>query len=148
MIDNSTLPHILAVINSATIAVLCASYWLIRSGAKAGHRKGMLIAAGLGGAFLAVYLVYHFNAGLAKFGGQGVIRPIYFTLLIVHVVMAAAVAIVVPMTLIRGLMGHTAGHRRIARWAFPAWMFVSVSGVVVYVMAVHLYPYHGVLALQ
>lgn len=140
---NSTLPHILAVINSATVLVLCVSYFLIRNGDRARHRSGMMIAVSLGAAFLAIYLAYHFNAGLAKFGGEGIIRPIYFTLLAVHVVMAAAVAFMVPVTLIRALRGKTVGHRQIARWALPVWLFVSVSGVAVYVMAVHLYPYHA-----
>jgi putative membrane protein len=143
MIDNSTLPHILAVINSATVLVLCAGYMFIRKGDKVSHRSGMLMAASLGAAFLAVYLVYHFNAGLAKFGGHGAIRPIYFTLLAIHILMAVVVTFIVPLTLVRGLAGRTAGHRQIARWALPVWLFVSVSGVVIYVMAIHLYPYAG-----
>jgi putative membrane protein len=144
MIPNTMLPHILAVINSATVVVLCISYMLIRKGDRSSHRSGMLIAVSLGAAFLAVYLVYHFNAGLAKFGGQGFIRPVYFTLLLIHVVMAVAVTFVVPLTLIRALAGRTEGHRQIARWTLPAWLFVSVSGVVIYVMAIHIYPYTGV----
>jgi putative membrane protein len=143
MIDIHTLPHILAVINTATVIVLLASYWFIRQGDRGSHKKGMLTAAVLGAAFLAIYLTYHFSAGLAKFGGEGTIRPIYFTLLGVHVLMALVVAIMVPVTLIRGLGGSIAAHRKIAAWALPFWLFVSVSGVVVYVMAIHIYPYTG-----
>jgi putative membrane protein len=143
MIEIQTLPHILAVINTATVIVLLASYWFIRNGDRARHKAGMLVAAALGAAFLAIYLTYHFNAGLAKFGGHGAIRPIYFTLLGVHVIMAAAVALLVPVTLIRGLGGSFSAHRKVAGWALPVWLFVSVSGVAVYVMAVHIYPYTG-----
>ncbi len=103
----------------------------------------MLVAAGLGAAFLAIYLTYHFSAGLAKFGGHGTVRPIYFTLLGVHVFMALVVALLVPLTLMRGLGGSLAGHRKVASWALPFWLFVSVSGVAVYVLAIHVYPYTG-----
>ena len=143
MIEIHTLPHILAVINTATIIVLLASYWFIRHGDRGSHKAGMLVATVLGAAFLAIYLTYHFNAGLAKFGGHGVIRPIYFTLLGVHVLMAAAVALLVPMTLIWGLGGSFSAHRKVASCTLPVWLFVSVSGVVVYVMAIHIYPYTG-----
>ena len=143
MIEIHTLPHILAVINVATIIVLLASYWFIQHGDRERHRAGMLVAAGLGVAFLAIYLTYHFNAGLAKFGGHGTVRPIYFTLLLVHIALALVVAALVPLTLMRGLGGSLAAHRKVASWALPVWLFVSVSGVVVYVMAIHVYPYSG-----
>ncbi len=143
MIEINTLPHILAVINTATVIVLLASYWFIQHGDRERHRKGMLVAAGLGAAFLAIYLTYHFSAGLAKFGGHGTVRPIYFTLLGVHVFMALVVALLVPLTLMRGVGGSLAAHRKVASWALPFWLFVSVSGVVVYVMAIHVYPYTG-----
>jgi uncharacterized membrane protein YozB (DUF420 family) len=91
-------------------------------------------------AFLVTYLIYHFNSGLAKFGGEGIIRPIYFTLLITHVAFAAVITPLVPITVYRALKGRFERHKRIARWTWPLWMFVAVSGVVVYVMAVQLYP--------
>lgn len=144
MIDIHSFPHILAVINVATVIVLLASYWFIRHGDRERHRAGMLAAAVLGAAFLAIYLTYHFNAGLAKFGGQGTVRPIYFTLLAVHILLALVVALLVPLTLKRGLGGSFAAHRKVAIWALPVWLFVSVSGVAIYVMAVHIYPYPGV----
>lgn len=143
MIDIHTLPHILAVINVATVIVLLASYWFIQHGDRERHRKGMLVAAVLGAAFLAIYLTYHFSAGLAKFGGHGAVRPIYFTLLSIHILMALVVALLVPLTLKRGLGGSLVAHRKVASWALPVWLFVSVSGVVVYVMAIHVYPYTG-----
>ena len=140
MIAIHDLPHVLAVINAATIVVLLRAYSRIRAKDREGHRRTMLAAIGLGVAFLAVYLVYHAFSGLAKFGGHGAIRPIYFTLLAVHVAMAFAVAILVPLTLFNALKQRFDAHRRIARVTLPMWLFVAGSGLVVYVMAVHLYP--------
>ncbi len=140
MIPIHDLTHVLAVLNAATIMVLLYAYRRIRAGDRKGHRRAMLVAIGIGAAFLAVYLVYHAFAGLAKFGGVGPIRPIYFTLLAVHVAMAFATAALVPLTVYNALKGRFAVHRRFARVTFPIWMFVAVSGLVVYVMAVHLYP--------
>ena len=137
------LPHLLAVINGATIVVLLTAYSRIRARDREGHRRAMMVAIGLGVAFLAVYLVYHASAGLAKFGGYGLVRPIYFTLLAVHVVMAFVVAVLVPVTFYNAMKQRFAIHKRLARVTFPSWLFVAASGLVVYVMAVHLYPLPG-----
>jgi putative membrane protein len=143
MVSKSDLPHIMAVINSATIVVLLTGYFFIRRGDRAVHRFCMIIALILGAAFLAIYLTYHFSAGLAKFGGYGVVRPIYFTLLAIHILMALVITPLVPITAYRALSGQIESHRRLAKWAWSSWLFVAVSGVVVYVMAVHIYPYGG-----
>jgi len=143
MIAVRDLTHVLAVLNAATIVVLLYAYSRIRAKDREGHRRAMLVAIAIGAAFLAVYLVYHAFAGLAKFGGEGVIRPIYFTLLAVHVVMAFVVAVLVPLTVYNALKGRFAVHRRFARVTFPSWLFVAVSGLIVYAMAVHLYPLPG-----
>ncbi len=140
MIAIHDLTHVMAAINAATIVVLLRAYSRIRAKDREGHRRTMMVAIGLGVAFLAVYLVYHASAGLAKFGGYGAIRPIYFTLLAVHVVMAFAVAVLVPLTLYNALTRRFDAHRRIARVTLPMWLFVAASGLAVYVMAVHLYP--------
>ncbi|HTR11826.1 MAG TPA: DUF420 domain-containing protein [Roseiarcus sp.] len=140
MISVHDLPHVLAVINAATIVVLLYAYGRIRANDRDGHRRTMKVAVGLGAAFLAVYLVYHASAGLAKFGGQGVIRPIYFSLLAVHIVVAFVVAVFVPVTFYNALKARFAVHRKFARITFPLWLFVAASGLVVYAMAVHLYP--------
>jgi putative membrane protein len=103
----------------------------------------MLAAAVASAAFLVTYLIYHFNAGLAKFGGEGIIRPIYFTILIVHVLAAIVITPLVPLTLWRALTGSFEKHRRIARITWPLWMYVAISGVVVYVLAIHMFPYAG-----
>ncbi len=143
MIAIHDLTHVLAVLNAATIVVLIYAYSRIRAKDREGHRRAMMVAIAIGAVFLAVYLVYHAFAGLAKFGGEGLIRPIYFTLLAIHVVMAFVVAVLVPITLYNALKGRFAVHRRFARVTYPSWMFVAVSGLVVYVMAVHLYPLPG-----
>ena len=143
MIAIHDLTHVLAVLNAATIVVLIYAYSRIRAKDREGHRRAMMVAIAIGAVFLAVYLVYHASAGLAKFGGEGLIRPIYFTLLAIHVVMAFVVAVLVPITLYNALKGRFAVHRRFARVTYPSWMFVAVSGLVVYVMAVHLYPLPG-----
>ena len=140
MIAVHDLPHVLAVINAATIVALLYAYSRIRARDRDGHRRTMMVAIGLGVAFLVVYLIYHASAGLAKFGGYGPIRPVYFTLLAVHVFLAFVVAVLVPLTFFNAIKERFATHRRLARVTFPLWLFVAVSGLVVYVMAVHLYP--------
>ncbi|HKN29525.1 MAG TPA: DUF420 domain-containing protein [Roseiarcus sp.] len=140
MIPVHELVHVLAVINAATIVVLLYAYSRIRARDRDGHRRTMTVAVGLGLAFLVIYLVYHASAGLAKFGGYGPIRPIYFTLLAIHVIMAFVVAALVPLTYFNALKQRFAMHKRLARVTFPLWLFVASSGLIVYVMAVDLYP--------
>lgn len=143
MIEIADLTHLNAALNGISVILLAFGYWFIRNGDHARHRACMLAAAAVSALFLISYLIYHFNAGLAKFGGEGLIRPIYFTLLIIHVLVAAIITPLVPITLWRALSGRFVQHRKIARWTWPLWMFVGISGVVVYLMAVHLYPYGG-----
>lgn len=137
------LPHVIAALNALSAAFLVAGYAFIRRGERGRHRACMLSALMVSAAFLIVYVVYKYNSGFAKFGGVGLIRPIYFTILIAHVVGAIAITALVPITLWRALKGRFEMHRRLARWTWPLWVYVGVSGVVVYVMAVHLFPYHG-----
>ena len=144
MIENADLPHILAVINMTTILVLAAGYRLIRRENRDAHKKCMLTALALGVAFLVIYTIYHANAGLAKFGGEGLIRYAYFTLLLIHVLIAMISLVLIPVTAFFALWGRTAVHARFARWTLPLWLFVSVSGVIIYVMAVHIYPWSGI----
>jgi putative membrane protein len=145
MIDIADLTHVNAALNAATMVFLGVGLWFILRGERQRHRASMLAAFVVSVAFMISYLIYHFNAGLAKFGGEGVIRPIYFTILIVHVVAAVVIVPLVPITLSRALAGRFDRHRKIARWTWPLWMYVALSGVVVYVMSVHLFPYTGAL---
>jgi putative membrane protein len=145
MIDIADLTHVNAALNAATMVFLGVGLWFILRGERQRHRASMLAAFVVSVAFMISYLIYHFNSGLAKFGGEGVIRPIYFTILIVHVVAAVVIVPLVPITLSRALAGRFDRHRKIARWTWPLWMYVALSGVVVYVMSVHLFPYTGAL---
>ncbi|MEO5337366.1 MAG: DUF420 domain-containing protein [Magnetospirillum sp. WYHS-4] len=140
MIEITQFPHLLAGLNVASATLLAYGYARIRKGAKDAHRQAMLAAVGVSVAFLVAYLYYHANSGLAKFGGQGAIRPVYFTLLASHVLLAAVAALAVPWTLFLALTGRFERHRRWARFTLPLWLYVAVTGVVVYVMAVHIFP--------
>ena len=144
MLEVSDLPHFIAAFNAASAVCLAAGFVFIRAGDRTRHRAAMLAAMAFSAAFLVVYVLYKANSGFAKFGGEGWIRPVYFTILFIHVVGAIAITPLVPMTIWRALSGRFEAHRRLARITWPLWMFVAVSGVVVYVMAVHMYPYpHG-----
>lgn len=143
MTFHQALPHIMAVINLATVLSLIAGYRNIRRGDRVAHQRCMKTAVGLGVAFLVLYTIYHLGAGLAKFGGEGMIRPIYFTILIVHIIAAAAAAVIVPITVFRALSGRFDAHKAIALRAWRLWMFVAISGIVVYVMTIHIWPYAG-----
>ncbi len=143
MLAVNELPHLNAALNALTIVFLGFGYVYIRQGNHDRHRACMIAAALVSAAFLVSYLIYHFNSGLAKFGGEGLIRPIYFAFLIAHVLIAVVITPLVPITLYRALSGQFDRHRRLARWTWPLWMYVAVSGVVVYVMAIHVYPYTG-----
>jgi len=143
MIEIASLPHVLAAINSLTVLVLLAGYVFIRRGERERHRACMLGAVALALLFLVIYVIYHANSGLAKFGGEGWVRPFYFSILIAHVIGAVALVPLVPIILVRALKERFDGHKRLARWTWPLWMYVSASGVVVYAMAIHIYPYTG-----
>lgn len=140
MLEIHELPHVNAALNGATILFLAAGLYFILQGRPDRHRACMIGALAVSGAFLVSYLIYHFNSGLAQFGGTGVIRPIYFAILIAHILIAVVITPLVPITVFRALSGRFERHKRIARWTWPLWMYVALSGVIVYVMAVHLYP--------
>ena len=140
MLEIHELPHVNAALNGATILFLAAGLYFILQGRPDRHRACMIGALVVSGAFLVSYLIYHFNSGLAQFGGTGVIRPIYFAILIAHILIAVVITPLVPITVFRALSGRFERHKRIARWTWPLWMYVALSGVIVYVMAVHLYP--------
>jgi uncharacterized membrane protein YozB (DUF420 family) len=135
----SDLPALNATLN-ATAAVLLASGWiLIRRGRIAKHRAVMIAAFCTSVLFLISYLTYHAQIGSKHFRGTGTIRIVYFTILLTHTVLAAAIVPLVLITLSRGLKRNDARHRAIARWTLPLWMYVSVTGVIVYLMLYRLY---------
>jgi uncharacterized membrane protein YozB (DUF420 family) len=133
------LPHLNAALNAVSALLLTTGYVLIRQGRVLAHRACMLAAFGTSALFLTSYVVYHAQAGSKPFPGTGLARTIYFSILIPHVVLAAAVLPLALVTLRRGLRRDDARHRRIARWTLPIWLFVSITGVVVYVMLYQLY---------
>jgi len=128
------LPMINAILNSTAAVLLTGGWFLIRAGRREAHKRFMIAAFAVSVAFLASYLVYHARAGSVRFTGTGAIRTVYFAVLITHTVLAAAVPVLATVTLVRGLTERFDGHRRIARWTLPIWLYVSVTGVVVYWM--------------
>ena len=141
MFEIQDVTHINAALNALSVFFLVLGYRFIRAGEREKHKFCMLVAVAVSGLFLVGYVIYKLNSGFAKFGGEGIIRPIYFTLLFIHVIGAIAILPLVPVTLYRALKGQFDKHKKFARWTWPLWVFVGVSGVVVYVMAVHLYPH-------
>ena len=128
------LPAVNATLNAISGILLLIGYSHIRAGRRDQHKKWMIAAFVSSALFLVCYLVYHAQVGSVPFTRQGFVRPLYFTILITHVVLAAAVVPLILMTLSRGLKGRFLQHRRITRWTFPIWMYVSVTGVLVYVL--------------
>lgn len=136
MIEN--LPTVNAVLNGVAAILLVWGYTLIRRKQIAAHRKVMLTAFAVSCVFLTCYLVYHFNAGIVRFQKPGWIRAVYLSILGTHTALAAATPVLAIVTLSRGLRARYDKHRRIARWTLPIWLYVSVTGVVVYLMLYHL----------
>ena len=134
------LPAVNATLNALSGILLVVGYALIRARRIEQHRRCMIAAFATSTVFLVCYLVYHAEVGSVPFTRQGFVRPVYFTILVTHVILAASVVPLALVTLSRGLQGRFAQHIRIARWTFPIWLYVSVTGVVVYVMLYHLYP--------
>lgn len=132
------LPHLNATLNATSAVLLLAGYAAIRSKKIALHKRLMLAAVVVSSLFLVSYLVYHFHHLTKKFEGEGPIRAVYFTILISHTLLAISLVWFVPVTVRRALRGDLAGHKRIARWTFPIWLYVSLTGVAVYWMLYRL----------
>ncbi|MGB1875892.1 MAG: DUF420 domain-containing protein [Rhodospirillaceae bacterium] len=140
MTTANVLPHINAALNSIATVLLLIGFVLIKSGRKQAHRKTMTAAIVVSAIFLVSYLAYHFTAPIFVFPGTGWAVPAYYTLLISHVVLATVVSPMVVVTAWRAFHGDFDRHKVIARWTWPVWMFVSVSGVAVYAILYHVYP--------
>jgi uncharacterized membrane protein YozB (DUF420 family) len=128
-----------ATLNGTSAVLLIAGYVAIRSGKVAVHKALMISAFVVSTAFLISYLAYHYRVGHVAFQGQGWIRPVYFTLLLTHTVLAAVIVPMILVTLRRAWLERFDKHRVIARWTLPLWIYVSVTGVIVYLMVYQLY---------
>jgi len=134
------LPHVNALLNSASALLLITGYFFIRRMRVKAHRNCQVSAVVTSTLFLISYLTYHYYHGATRFPGQGLVRAGYFTILISHTILAIVIVPMVLVTLSRAVRGDFERHRKIARWTLPLWIYVSVTGVVVYLMLYHFYP--------
>jgi putative membrane protein len=140
MIDYSLLPGVNATLNGLAAVLLSAGYVAIRRRRIPVHRACMLAAFCTSTLFLASYLVYHFHSPVHAFQGHGPVRALYYAMLVSHIVLAAAVVPLALITLSRALRRRFVRHRAIARWTLPVWLYVSVTGVLVYLMLYVWFP--------
>ena len=143
MADLSIFPALNASLNGASAVLIATGRILIRRKKVNLHRACMIAAVTTSTLFLASYLYYHAHVGSVHFPGQGWTRPVYFTLLISHTVLAAAVVPLVVWSLTLGLRGRFERHRRVSRWTYPIWLYVSITGVLVYVVLYQIYGAHA-----
>jgi uncharacterized membrane protein YozB (DUF420 family) len=134
------LPAVNAALNALSACLLIGGYACIRRGRRAAHQRCMLAAFLVSVLFLASYLTLRYLAGMTRFEGQGWIRPVYFTILLSHTVLAAGIVPLAIVTMARALREEHARHVRVARWTLPLWLYVSITGVVIYWLLYHLYP--------
>ena len=138
MLTIADLPALNATLNAVSAVLLTAGYICIKRGNRALHKRCMLAALASSALFLTSYVIYHANAGSRPFPGQGTVRLVYFIILISHVLLAVTILPLALVTTARGLRSQFDRHKRIARWTFPLWLYVSVTGVVVYWMLYRL----------
>jgi uncharacterized membrane protein YozB (DUF420 family) len=134
MLDVRDLPALNASLNGLATLCLVAGYFLIRQGRRTAHRNAMVAALACSTLFLISYLFYHAQVGSVRFPGTGTVRTVYLTILLTHTVLAAVVPVLALLTVWRAWKGQFARHVRIARWTLPIWLYVSVTGVVIYWM--------------
>lgn len=134
MISVGDLPTLNAILNATSAILLIAGYVLIRGGRVTPHKACMLSAFIVSILFLISYLVYHAKVGSVPYAGQGPIRTVYFTILVTHIVLAAAVPPLAIVTIALAWRERIASHRALARWTLPIWLYVSITGVAIYVM--------------
>jgi putative membrane protein len=139
LLSYSSLAPLNAILNSTAFLLLVAGFVFIKRKNVAAHRACMLSALAVSVAFLISYLIFHWHFGDVRFSGTGWIRPVYFTILIPHIILAGTIVPLALVTLYYALRGRFRSHRRVARWTLPLWIYVSVTGVVIYVMLYLLY---------
>jgi putative membrane protein len=138
----SFLPTLNAILNATSGLLVLAGFFFIRRKQIKAHRACMVSAVAVSILFLISYLVYHYYHGATRFPGTGFVRPLYFVILISHTILAAVIVPFVFVTLRRAMRGQFLRHMKLARWTFPMWVYVSITGVVVYLMLYHFYPAH------
>lgn len=136
----SSLPHLNAILNATSGVLLVIGYLFIRRRRINAHRNCLIAALIASTVFLASYLTYHYYHGSTRFTGTGFVRPLYLGILLTHTVLAVVIVPFIIVTLRRAARGDFTRHRRIARWTFPMWLYVSVTGVIVYLMLYQIYP--------
>lgn len=136
--DYSLLPTLNAILNATSGILVVIGYRNIKRSNESAHKRFMLSAIAVSAIFFASYLFYHWQVGSVKFQGSGIIRTFYFTLLISHTIMAVAIVPMVLRTVYLALKGNFVKHREIAKWTFPIWVYVSITGVLVYLMLYQL----------
>jgi len=134
------LPPVYAGINALTSLVLLSSLWAIKNKKVRLHELLMKVALGLSTLFLVLYVLYHMTSASTPYGGEGIMRPVYYFILISHILLSLAVVPFVLITFLRGITGDFEKHKKIARYAFPLWLYVAVTGVLVYLM---ISPYYA-----
>src|SRR5258706_7410501 len=136
----SVLPHLNASLNASSFLLLSSGYYFIRRQRVRADRNCQLAALTTSALFLISYVVYHLHHGATRFAGQGIARPVYFTILTTHTFLAVVIVPLVIVTVRRARRRDFQRHKAIARWTLPLWLYVSVTGVVVYLMLYQLYP--------
>ena len=139
MLPYSYFPTINAVLNGTSAVLIASGIVLIKRGQREAHKRMMIAAVITSSLFLVCYLYYHAHVGSVHFQGQGWSRPVYFSILISHTILAAVIVPFVLVTLTRGLRGRYERHKRSARWTYPMWLYVSITGVIIYFMLYHLF---------
>lgn len=137
--DFSFLPPIYASINGLTAVLLLVSYWAIRNGKRALHKRINLLCIGFSAAFLVMYVLYHMTSAPTPYGGTGFMKGVYYFILITHILLSVAVVPLILFTLSRALAENFERHRRLAKFTFPIWLYVAITGVLVYLM---ISPYY------
>jgi len=140
MLSITDLPTVNAALNATSAVLLASGYGFIRRRQIAAHKRCMLAACVTSALFLLSYLTYHYNVGSMPFRGQGGVRLLYFTILISHTILAVVIVPLALVTLFRAWKADFSRHVRIARWTLPIWFYVSVTGVIIYVMLYQLFP--------
>jgi uncharacterized membrane protein YozB (DUF420 family) len=139
LFDYRSLAPLNALLNGTAAVLLLAGFVFIKQRRVRAHRACMIAAIVMSAAFLTSYLIFHYHVGDVRFSGQGAIRPIYFSILIPHIILAGVIVPLAIGTIWLALRGNFIRHRRVARWTWPLWMYVSITGVIVYFLLYQVY---------